>query len=136
VKPKYAILLLKRQRFSNVEIVSGLVGHYLPEELVNKKVIIVKNLKSAKLRGVESQGMLLAADEKDKVEVIFPEKSEIGEKVVQKAKKNNPKPLITIKDFQKIKIEVKDYQVVSDGIPLTTKNEELKLKNIKEGNVG
>ena len=42
-------------------IVSGLVPHYAPEELLNRTIIVVANLKPAKLRGVKSNGMLLAA---------------------------------------------------------------------------
>ena len=45
-------------------IVSGLVPYYEKDELVGKKVVVVKNLKPAKLRGVESRGMLLAAGSK------------------------------------------------------------------------
>lgn len=43
------------------QIVSGIAQHYTPEQLVGKKIIIVANLKPAKLMGVESHGMLLAA---------------------------------------------------------------------------
>ena len=43
------------------QIVSGIAQHYTPEELVGRLIIIVANLKPAKLRGIESQGMLLAA---------------------------------------------------------------------------
>lgn len=43
------------------QIVSGLAKHYSPEELLEKQIIIVANLKPAKLMGVESRGMLLAA---------------------------------------------------------------------------
>ena len=43
------------------QIVSGIADFYTPEEMVGKKVIVVSNLKPAKLRGVESQGMILAA---------------------------------------------------------------------------
>ncbi len=43
------------------QLVAGLKGHYQPEELVGKKVIVFVNLKPARLRGVESQGMVLAA---------------------------------------------------------------------------
>ncbi len=46
-------------------VVAGIAKHYTPEELVGKKVIIVANLKPAKLMGVTSQGMVLAAKEKD-----------------------------------------------------------------------
>ena len=44
------------------QIVSGIASHYKPEEMVGKKVIVVVNLKPAKLRGVESQGMILAGE--------------------------------------------------------------------------
>jgi methionyl-tRNA synthetase len=46
-------------------IVSGLVPHYREEELLGKSVILAYNLKAAKLRGVESRGMLLAASMQD-----------------------------------------------------------------------
>jgi len=43
------------------QIVAGIAQHYKPEEIVGKKVVVVANLKPAKIRGVESNGMLLAA---------------------------------------------------------------------------
>lgn len=51
-------------------IVSGLVKYYTPEELLQKQVVVVANLKPAKLRGVESQGMLLAAGDDDIVKLL------------------------------------------------------------------
>jgi methionyl-tRNA synthetase len=54
------------------QIVSGIAKWYQPEDLKGKKVIVVENLKPAKLCGIESQGMLLAADAgEDDVRVIF-----------------------------------------------------------------
>jgi methionyl-tRNA synthetase len=47
------------------QIVAGIGKYYTPEELINKKVIIVANLLPAKLMGVESNGMLLAGENKD-----------------------------------------------------------------------
>jgi methionyl-tRNA synthetase len=44
------------------QIVAGIAQHYKPEDLVGKMVIIVENLQPAKIRGIESQGMLLAAE--------------------------------------------------------------------------
>ncbi len=43
------------------QIVSGIAQHYTPEELIGQQIVIVANLKPAKLMGVESHGMLLAA---------------------------------------------------------------------------
>ncbi len=52
------------------QIVSGIADHYSPEKFIGKKVIVVSNLKPAKLRGIESQGMILAGNKKDLLEVI------------------------------------------------------------------
>ena len=46
-------------------VVSGIAKHYKPEDLIGKKVILVANLKPAKLRGIESHGMILAASSDD-----------------------------------------------------------------------
>ena len=47
-------------------MVAGIAGSYSPEELIGKQVIVVANLKPAKLMGVLSNGMVLAAVEKDR----------------------------------------------------------------------
>ena len=47
------------------QIVSGIKAHYTPEEMVGKKVMVVMNLKPAKLAGVLSEGMLLCAEDAD-----------------------------------------------------------------------
>ena len=63
------------------QIVSGIADYYNPEEFVGKKVIVVANLKPAKLRGVESQGMVLAGETKDLLEVINVENLPNGTKI-------------------------------------------------------
>src|SRR5690606_4686569 len=64
-------------------IVSGIAQHYAPEELVGKKVVVVANLKPTKLRGTLSQGMILAASDKEDniVEVLTVEKVASGNRV-------------------------------------------------------
>jgi len=58
------------------QVVSGIHTWYEPEDLVGKKVVVVANLKPAKLRGVESQGMILAADAgENDVKVLFVDDS-------------------------------------------------------------
>ncbi len=52
------------------QIVAGIGKNYKPEELIGKRVIVVANLKPAKLMGIESQGMLLAAVKDDKLSII------------------------------------------------------------------
>lgn len=51
-------------------IVSGIAKHYTPEDLIGKNVVIIANLKPAKLRGVESKGMVLAASGVDSVVLV------------------------------------------------------------------
>ncbi len=64
------------------QIVAGIAQHYAPEELVGKKIVIVANLKPAKLRGIESQGMLLAASDEETVSILTPLKDvAVGSKV-------------------------------------------------------
>lgn len=51
-------------------IISGIAEHYTPEELIGKNVVMVINLKPAKIRGIVSKGMVLAASMDDKLKVI------------------------------------------------------------------
>ncbi|MBE6839354.1 MAG: methionine--tRNA ligase [Ruminococcus sp.] len=57
------------------QVVSGIAEWYQPEDLIGKKVIIVSNLAPAKLCGVESNGMILAADTDNGASVIFPDQN-------------------------------------------------------------
>ena len=57
------------------QIVSGIKAHYTPEEMVGKKVMVVVNLKPAKLAGILSEGMLLCAEDADgNLSLMTPEK--------------------------------------------------------------
>jgi len=64
------------------QIVAGLRAYYKNEELVGKKIVVLNNLQPARLRGVESNGMLLAADTGGDVVILVPEKDvPVGSKV-------------------------------------------------------
>ena len=52
------------------QIISGIAEHFTPEKMVGKKVAVVANLKPRKLRGLESKGMILFADNGDKLELV------------------------------------------------------------------
>ena len=52
------------------QVVSGIAENYKPEDLIGKNVVLVSNLKPVKLRGIESQGMLLAASNKSELTLI------------------------------------------------------------------
>ena len=55
------------------QIVSGVAEHYKPEEMVGKKVVVVANLKPRKIRGEESNGMIIFADGDKKLELVTTE---------------------------------------------------------------
>ncbi|MCM8798160.1 MAG: hypothetical protein NC821_01655 [Candidatus Omnitrophica bacterium] len=57
------------------QLVAGIKKFYSPEELLHKDIVIINNLQPAVIRGVESQGMLLAASDKDSLSLIVPEKN-------------------------------------------------------------
>lgn len=64
------------------QVVSGIAKHYSPEDLIGKNVIFVANLKPAKLRGIESQGMILAASNDKELTLLTLDKDiESGTKV-------------------------------------------------------
>lgn len=57
------------------QIVSGIAAHYSPEDLIGQRVVVVSNLKPAKLRGVESQGMILCASSEEELALVSIAKS-------------------------------------------------------------
>lgn len=76
--PKSKKLLCSQVKIGNQvkQIVSGIKAYYSPEEMVGKKVMVLVNLKPAKLAGVLSEGMLLCAeDENGELALMVPEKS-------------------------------------------------------------
>ncbi|MDE7213070.1 MAG: methionine--tRNA ligase subunit beta, partial [Anaeroplasmataceae bacterium] len=63
------------------QIVSGIAKYYKPEELIGKKIVVVKNLKPISLRGEESYGMLLCASDENQLELLNVEHLLPGAKV-------------------------------------------------------
>ena len=66
------LLVLEVDIGKEITLVAGLKGYYTSEELTGKRIVVVSNLKPAKLRGIKSQGMLLAADMDDDVVLLTP----------------------------------------------------------------
>jgi methionine--tRNA ligase beta chain len=55
------------------QIVAGIGKFYSPEDLINKKIIVVANLEPKSLMGLESNGMLLAASNEDQISLLMPD---------------------------------------------------------------
>ncbi len=133
-------------------IVSGLVGHYSAKELVGKTAIFVTNLKPANLRGVESNGMIMAASDKfegkERVEVICidampgtvleledKEDNNEDEGTTVGDELNELVDEITIDDFAMHTLEAKDYNVLCDGKQLLCNGEPIRTTVVKDGKV-
>ncbi|MDR0375901.1 MAG: methionine--tRNA ligase, partial [Treponema sp.] len=122
-------------------IVSGLAPFYKEEELLNKRVIIVYNLKPAKLRGVESRGMLLAASVKDEegreiVEVLDAGDAPAGARITLEGAEPLVAPAeITIDDFLATPIIVQDRAVMAEGKKLCAAGNPIATKVVINGAV-
>lgn len=73
-KAKKLLCLQLDDGFGTRQVVSGIAKWYAPEDLIGKKIIVVANLAPAKLCGVESNGMIVAADVGEDARVIFVDK--------------------------------------------------------------
>jgi methionyl-tRNA synthetase len=107
------------------QIVSGLVDFYTEEQLLRKKIIVAYNLKPAKLRGIESRGMLLAAGDKngtdsngqpaERCEVLDAGDCPTGTRFIPEGEEPLDKyEEIDIDTFFSQKITVKDHVVMND----------------------
>lgn len=104
--PKADKLYLETVDIGNViHIVSGLKGHYTHEQLMGKSVVIVCNLEPATLRGVKSEGMLLAAESGDVVSLLVPENDLPPGTKVSSGQPQAEKQ-ISFSDFQKLEMLV------------------------------
>jgi len=107
-----SLLLLEVDIGRPIQVVAGLKAYYSKEELEGRKVVVVSNLKPAKLRGYESQGMLLAADAGDKVALVAPPADAAPGEAVNSGLGQSDK-VIEFKDFQKLLLRTAD--VLEDG---------------------
>jgi len=114
------------------QIVAALKDYYSKEELLNKKIIVVTNLKKAKLRGYESQGMLLAGEDERDCGLLYVEKSEPSSKVYFEGLENDDKE-ISFDEFKKIKMFVKNGKIIYKDKVMKTDKEEVKIEKMGDG---
>lgn len=122
-------------------IISGLVPFYKPEELLGKQVIIAANLKPRKMRGVLSQGMLLAASyetaDGEIVEVLSAPDCAPGTDVVLEGSAATEKPeTISADTFFSVALSVKDFVFNLEGKNFTADGALIKTAKVKDGSVG
>jgi len=117
------------------QIVSGLADYYRPEELTGKQVIILKNLKPAKIRGVLSQGMLLVGENNEGIEVIEPNENKIGDKLHLEGEIQTLEKEIMFEDFIKIKIIIENRVVKVNGKEVLAEKNRVITKKILDGKI-
>jgi methionyl-tRNA synthetase len=117
-------------------IVSGLVKHYTPDQLLDRKVLVVTNLKPADLRGVASEGMLLAVESKKGLEVITADDATVGARVQREGESESVPPNdVTIEQLMEADLKVTDHQVQAGDRPLIVEGNPLKTRIIAAGKV-
>ncbi|MBU2515064.1 methionine--tRNA ligase [bacterium] len=117
-------------------IVSGLVKYYQRDELLGKKVLIVSNLAPANLRGVQSEGMLLTAEKKKKIEVIEVENAKPGDEVrLENETDFSSIAEITIDTFAEADLKVEDYHMRMNGQNLIVNGLPIKTRIVANGKV-
>ncbi|HLC19332.1 MAG TPA: methionine--tRNA ligase [Candidatus Nanoarchaeia archaeon] len=114
------------------QLVAGLRKYYTPEQLEGKHVVVCTNLKPAKIRGVTSQGMMLAADDAERVVVLEAAQTTPGEKVTMHGFENGRKQ-VTIEDFGKLGLRVVDGKVVWNKAHLHTPVEDIVVNGVENG---
>jgi len=110
-------------------IVAGLKNYYKPEELENKKVVFVANMKHAKIRGVESQGMILAGDNGNVVSILTLENAEPGAYVL----KGDEEAFVGFEELETLQMKVENGKVFLGNEVMKAENgEEVKLDRFME----
>jgi methionyl-tRNA synthetase len=108
------------------QIVAGIKEHYLPHELIGRNIIILKNLKPARLKGIESQGMLLAADDGKRVGVLSAN-GEPGQRITVPDLEGEPRPSLTIKDLQGVDLHSTNGKAFSQNFPLLCNDKQVSV---------
>jgi methionyl-tRNA synthetase len=128
-------------------IVSGLVGHYTEADLLDKQIIVAYNLKPAKLRGVESRGMLLAASDMEgpadaegkgteRVDVLDAAGIAPGTRVAVEGRPPEAAPeVIDIDAFFSVPMEVVDGVVTVGGKALLLDGKPVRTAFVSKGEV-
>lgn len=91
-----------------IQLVAGLRKHSTPEELSGRQIVVVENLKWVKLRGEESQGMLLAADDGETVATLLPRENSVkpGDAVTIGNHGYNDRGKIELSDLKELQIQM------------------------------
>lgn len=117
-------------------IVAGMKNYYSPEEMMNRKIVVVSNLKPANIRGVKSNGMLLAAeDDTGVVSLLDPGDATPGSDIIVEGIDKKPEEVLEFEEFKKIKMFIDENQkaVYNNKVLKSEKGDVVSDKVVKKG---
>ncbi len=115
-------------------MVAGLVKYYSPEELTGRNVIVLANLKPAKIRGIVSQGMVLVCKKKKKLELLDGNPFEPGQIAKIDVNQKDHRE-ITMEEFVEAPLSVRDGQLFFDDSKVTIGGKAVETHKLRSGNV-
>ncbi|MFH1400410.1 MAG: methionine--tRNA ligase [Nanoarchaeota archaeon] len=115
------------------QLVAGLRSHYTKEELQGKHIVVVANLQPASLRGVESQGMLLAADDGKQVGLLTTDAAP-GTPVAPEGVRSKG-TIITYDEFSAIELKADGGKALVQGKPLTAEGKDIGIERVSSGKI-
>ena len=107
----------------SVTLVAGLKHAFTEKDLLDKKIVVVTNLEHAEIRGVESQGMLLAAEKNNRVSLLAAPQASAGDRIFPEGMECAEKT-ITVQDFHALGLSVEGKRVYhGDNVLKTNRGE-------------
>lgn len=115
-------------------IVAGLTKHYTSEDLLGKKVLVLANLIPADLQGVISNGMVLVAEKRKKMELLNSELFPVG---AQASVEGHPQESaeLSIETFKSAPFSLEENCVTFDGLPVTINGQRFGTKELANGKI-
>ncbi|MBI2549127.1 methionine--tRNA ligase [Candidatus Woesearchaeota archaeon] len=116
------------------QLVAGIKTAYTKEELLGKNIVVIANLKPAMLRGVESQGMLLAGEDNEgNLGIVTVSHTTPGTSIFVEGISQKPATEVTLDLFTKVALTVKNATVHYNGKPLKAGTEICHVEHVKDG---
>jgi methionine--tRNA ligase beta chain len=115
-------------------IVAALVKHYTAEDLLQRKVVVLANLKPAELRGVQSEGMLLAGEHRKKMELLDGSPFEVGE-IATVGDERVKWEEIEVTTFKEAPFKLESGKATFDGQPIMVNGQALEAPGMNNGKI-
>ena len=118
-------------------IVSGLAKYFEPEHIAGRQVLVASNLSAADLSGIKSEGMILCASKKKKMEVVFTDNLQIGSVAYKEGESpEERKELIGIDEFKAADLRTKNGTIQCDGENILIEGKKLNTELVLNSKIG